>query len=157
MNTGQSPSPDGEVLLVVQGVCIDNTHEGIVAFDVPLGGASQQLLSIRAGFGTPRWTPDGAAIAYWAEIDYDSDGDGMNDIYGPTLLLADLASGMQYALLAPTLEQYIWDFTMSPDGTRYVVCVNHGGVLDLLLVDYSGAEGTTRWLTDDGVSCKPSW
>jgi hypothetical protein len=158
VNTGPSPSPDGEVLLVVQGVCIDDTHEGIVAFDVPLAGAAQPVLpSSTVGFGTPRWLPDGAGIAYWGEIDYDTDGDGMNDIFGAALLLLDLASGMQYALLPPAVEQYIWDFTMSPDGTRYVVCVSHEGVRDLLLVDYSGDEGTARWLTEDGLSCKPSW
>ncbi len=158
VNTGPSPSPDGEVLLVVQGVCIDEAHEGIVGFDLPLGGASQPVLAApNIGFAAPRWLPDGAGITYWDEIDWDSDGDGMGDIFGHALMLLDIAEGTQYALLPPAPDQYFWDFTMSPDGTRFVVCVNHGGPRDLLLVDYSGDEATTRWLTDDGVSCKPSW
>jgi hypothetical protein len=158
VNTGPSPSPDGEVLFVVQGVCIEEAHEGIVGFDLPLGGAGQQVLAApNIGFAAPRWLPDGAGIAYYDEIDWDSDGDGMTDIFGHALMLLDLAEGTQYALLPPAPDQYFWDFTMAPDGTRFVVCVSHDDRRDLLLVDYSGDEGTTRWLTDDGVSCKPSW
>lgn len=158
VNSGPSPSPDGGALFVVQGVCTEEAHEGIVGFDLPLGGASQQVLTApNIGFATPRWTPDGAGITYYDEIDWDSDGDGMGDIFGHALMLLDLAEGTQYALLPPAPNQYFWDFTMSPDGTRFVMCVNHEDQRDLLLVDYSGDEATTRWLTNDGVSCKPSW
>jgi len=158
VNTGPSPSPDGSVLLAVRAVCIEDAKEGIVAFDVPLTAQAEVVLpSSNMVFSAPRWLPDGMGIVFASEIDYDSDGDGTLDAFGSALLLLDLTDGAQYVLVPPTPDEYIWDFTMAPDGTRFVLCMSHGGVRDLLLADFSSDEPSARWLTNDGTSCTPSW
>lgn len=158
VNTGPSPSPDGSVLLSIRSVCIDGAHDGFVAFDVPPAGEPEMIVpTTEAIFTTPRWLPDGTGIVYAGRIDDDSDGDGAFDVYGNAIVLVDLATGDRYALLPPTPEVYIWDFTLSPAGDRVVVCINQNDAQDLLLLDYSVDPPTSRWLTDDGASCKPSW
>jgi Tol biopolymer transport system component len=158
VNTGPSPSPDGTVLLSIRGVCIDAAHEGFVAFDVPPAGEPEMIVpTSEALFTTPRWLPDGAGIVYAARIDYDSDGDGAFDIYGNAIILLDLATGDQYALLPPAPEVYVWEITLSPAGDRVVACVSQDDAQNLLLLDYSVDPPETRWLTDDGISCRPSW
>lgn len=158
VNTGPSPSPDGSVLLAVRSVCIEGANEGVVGFDVPPAGEPQMIVPRpEAIFTAPRWLPDGAGIVYAARIDYDSDGDGVFDVYGDAIVLLDVATGDQYAMLPPTPEVYIWDFTLSPTGDRVVACVFQDDAQDLLLLDFSVDPPASRWLTDDGSSCKPSW
>ena len=158
VNTGPAPRPDGAVVLAVQAVCIDGTHEGVVAFDVPPAGAPDVVVPAPdAVFDNPEWIPDGSGVVFGATIDYDGDGDGTAEQRGDALLLLDVATGAQHVLLAPTPESYLWSFAMAPDALRFAVCISQGGGQNLLLVDYSGEEPTTRWLTDDGVSCDPEW
>lgn len=158
VNTGPSPSLDGTVLLGVRGVCIDGTHDGLVAFDVPPQGEPQVIVpTSNMVLASPRWTAGGAGIVYAAGIDFDADGDGTTDVYGDALVLLDITAGEQYALLPPTAGNRIWNFAISPGGDRFVACVSHDGPRDLLLVDLSGNEPQARWLTDDGVSCDPAW
>ena len=158
VNTGPAPSPDGAVLISIRGVCTNSSHEGVVAFGVPPAGDPQMVVpSSNLVFSGPQWLPGGDGLVYAGNIDYDADGDGTNDVYGGALVLLDIATGDQYVLLAPTANTSIWAFTMSPAGDRFVACVNRNGPRDLLLVDLSGDEPVTRWLTDDGVSCHPAW
>lgn len=105
----------------------------------------------------PEWISDGSGVVFAASIDYDGDGDGSAEQVGHALMLLDVATGDQLVLLAPSPESYIWSFQMAPDAVRFVVCISQGGGENLLLVDYSGSEPTTRWLTDDGASCHPQW
>lgn len=158
VNTAPSPSPDGSVLLSVRGVCIDGAHEGLVAFDNPPAGDPDVVVPLPdALFATPRWLPDGTGIIYGTKLDGDGDGDGVADFYTDAIVLLDVATGDQYALLPPTADVFVWDFTISPTADRVVVCVSQNDTRDLLLLDFSGAEATSRWLTDDGGSCTPSW
>lgn len=158
VNSSPSPSPDGSSLFAVRGVCIDGAHEGLVAFDLPI--AAEPTVVVPSGdtlFVTPQWIADGSGVVFGGRIDYDSDGDGTNDVFGDALLLLDTTTGDQYVVVAPSADAYIWDFAMAPDASRFAVCVSGDGGRNLLLVDYTGAEVATRWLTDDGVSCSPAW
>lgn len=158
VNTGPAPSPDGAAVLAVQAVCIDGSHEGVVAFDVPPAGAPELIVpGPDIVFDNPEWIPDGSGVVFASTIDYDGDGDGTAEQRGDALLLLDVATGEQHVLLAPSPDAYVWSFAMAPDALRFAVCVSQAGAQNLLLVDYSGAEPTTRWLTDDGVSCDPEW
>mgnify|MGYP001498729269 CR=1 FL=1 len=158
VNTGPAPSPDGSLLASIRGVCIDSSHEGVVAFGIPPAGDPQMVVpSTNLVFAGPQWLPAGDGLVYGGNIDFDANGDGTPDVSGDALMLLEIATGDQYVLLPPTDGYTIWDFAMAPTGDRFVACVNRGGPRDLLLVDLSGTEPEVRWLTDDGVSCYPAW
>jgi Tol biopolymer transport system component len=157
VNAGSSIAPDGSTLVAWRDICTSDVDQGLVAYVLPVDQPQVIVPTQSAVYSSPRWSADGSGLAYAASIDYDSDGDGTNDIYGHAILLIDIATAEQYVVLAPSPDAHIWSFAMSPDATRFVACVNQAGARNLLLVDYSGDEPTTRWLTDDGVSCDPSW
>lgn len=158
VNTSPSPSPDASVLLAVRAVCIDSAHEGLIgSAAVPAADAQVIVPSSNLVFATPRWLADGSGVLFAGSIDYDGDGDGTAESFGSALLLLDTNTGDQYVVMPPTPDQYVWSFAMAPDEARFVVCLNSDAGRNLLLVDLSGEQATSRWLTDDGASCYPAW
>ena len=86
-----------------------------------------------------------------------TDGDGTTEGFGGALWLRVNETGDLYPVLAPTALIAIRNFAIAPDGGSLVICLGHDGLTDLMLLDFSGTEPTTRELTDDGTSCDPAW
>jgi dipeptidyl aminopeptidase/acylaminoacyl peptidase len=91
----------------------------------------------------PRWSPDGARIAYVAQRpDY-------HELY-----LLDPQSGQERQLT--TLGQDLGEIAWSPDGTRILCTPNRRGSLDLAWV--SVESGEVRFLRQlEGVHSRPQW
>lgn len=150
--------PDGGSLLGIQSVCLDWDDEGLFRFGLPELGSSRALPTpdgFDLALTTPDWFPDGSGFVFVVYGGWDEDGDSWPDWYADGLVQYDATSD-ELTLISAMPEGYsILDPSISPDGSKIVMCVSGGGGSDLYLIDLEA--WTQEPLTDHGASCKPSW
>jgi hypothetical protein len=150
----------GEVLLV-HSVCVNAADEGIFLY--PKAGSNKPIKLVDRGYGAgavdpalekASWLADGSAFIFVATIEVTRGDvtDTANSIFG-----YDVATGEIATLLVPDAGTNVRNAAIAPNADGIVYCLAHDDVYDLHVIDLTVAPPVDSAITDDGVSCSPSF
>jgi hypothetical protein len=150
----------GEVLFV-HSVCVNASDEGIFLY--PETGSGKPVKLVDRGFGAgavdpvlekASWLADGSAFVFVGTIEV-TRGDVTDT--ANSILAYDMATGNIGTLLIPDVDTSVRNVAIAPNGDGIVYCLAHDDVYDLHVIDLTVDPPVESAITDDGISCSPSF
>jgi dipeptidyl aminopeptidase/acylaminoacyl peptidase len=137
------PAPDGSAVAFTFRPFSDLRRTDIRRVSLPSGETSTLYGKPAVRAWMPRWSPDGAWIAFICQES------GWNELW----LIRPDGGGLHRAT---NLGADVADIEWSPDGNRIACTVNHGGSFDLFLVEVA-SEAAAPLRSGLGFHSRPQW
>lgn len=150
----------GEVLFV-HSVCANAADSGIFLY--PSGGGSDPVKLVNRGFGPggvdpslqkASWLADGSGFIFVGTIEVTRGGatDTTNAV-----LYYDMQKGGFSEVIIPDAGASVRNAAIAPNGDGIVYCLAHDDVYDLHVLDLNVDPPQDSPITNDGISCSPSF